>query len=156
MTFWNYIIWSLMITYCGLCASSFTYRLGRYTSRKGLFHAYWYLQCTSWPIQSTIWRFNGGFSGILNVSTRRLFFNISFLRQAPRVSMEYNVLILSLGNLMILLTKEKDLLLSFHAKEPAICTNLSRSIADDILRHAAPYPLNINVYALCIYGYRLM
>ena len=97
------------------------------------------------------------FSGILNVSTRRLFFNISFLRQAPRISMEYNVLILSLGNLMILLTKEKDLLLSFHAKEPSICTNLSRSIADDILRPGStPYPLNINVYALCFFRYCLM
>ena len=98
-----------------------------------------------------------GFSGILNVLIRRLLFNISFLPPAPEISMEYNVLIFSLGNVMILLTQEKYLLFFFQAKEPAIFTNLSRSIAYDILRHAStPYPLNINVYALCFFRYCLM
>ena len=57
-----------------------------------------------------------GFSGILNVLTRRLLFNISFLPPAPKISMEYNVLIFSLGNVMILLTQEKYLLFFFQAK----------------------------------------
>jgi hypothetical protein len=56
------------------------------------------------------------FSGILNVLTRRLLFNISFLPLAPKISMEYNVLIFSLGNLMILLTEEKFLLSFFSSK----------------------------------------
>ena len=89
-----------------------------------------------------------GFSGILNVLTRRLLFNISFLPPAPQISMEYNVLIFSLGNLMILLIEKKSLLFVFNAKESAIYTNLARSMPDDILRSAAPYPLNIYVYAL--------
>ena len=96
------------------------------------------------------------FTSLLNVSIRRPLFNILSLPPAPSTWMEYNLLIFSLGNLIILLTEEKYLLFFFHTKEPAICTNLSRSIADDILRHAAPYPMNINVYALCFYGYRLM
>ena len=61
-----------------------------------------------------------GFSGILNVLTRRLLFNISFLPPAPKVSMEYNVLIFSLTNLMIRLIEEKYLLFFFKGKEPAI------------------------------------
>ena len=43
-----------------------------------------------------------GFSGILNVLIRRLLFNISFLPLAPKISMEYNVLLFSFGNVMIL------------------------------------------------------
>ena len=37
-----------------------------------------------------------GFSGILNVLIRRLLFNISFLPTAPKILMQYNVLIFSL------------------------------------------------------------
>ena len=51
-----------------------------------------------------------GFSGLLNVSIRRLWFNILSLPLGPRISMAYNVLIFSLGNLMILLTEQKSLL----------------------------------------------
>ena len=94
------------------------------------------------------------FSGILNLLTRRLLFKISFLPPTPKISMEYNVLIFSLGNLMIHLTEEKYVLFFCQAKEPANLMNLSRSIADDIFRHAStPYPLNINVYTLCFFRY---
>ena len=95
-----------------------------------------------------------GFSGILNILTRRFLFNISFLPPAPKNLIEYNVLIISLRNLMILLIEEKYLLSFFQAKEPAILINLSRSIADDLFRHAStPYPPNINMYALCFFRY---
>ena len=97
------------------------------------------------------------FSGILNVLTRRLLFNISFLPLALKILMEYNGLIFSLGNHMILLTEEKYVLFFCQAKEPLIFTNLSRSIAYDLLRHPrTPYPLNSNVYALCFSRYCLM
>ena len=78
------------------------------------------------------------FSGILNVLTRRLLFNILFLPPAPKISMEYNILIFSLGNLMILLIEKKSLLFVFNAKESAIYTNLVRIMDDDILGRAAP------------------
>ena len=90
---------------------------------------------------------NEGFTNLLNVSFIRLLFSISSLPWAPTISMEYNVLILSRRNLMILKTEQKSLLF-FDAKETEIYTNLANSMANDILQGGASYPLNIYVYAL--------
>ena len=137
---WNYIICSLIITCCGLCASSFTCRLGRYTSWRVHFMCINIYGADRGPFDLPFGDLmkKEGFSGILIAWTRRPLFNISSLPQAPRISMEYNILIFSLGNLMILLIEKKSLLFVFNAKESAIYTNLVRIMDDDILGRAAP------------------
>ena len=112
---WNYIICSLIITCCGLCAPSFTCRLGRYTSWRVHFMCINIYGADRGPFDLPFGDLmkKEGFSGILIAWTRRPLFNISSLPPAPRISMEYNVLIFSLGNLMILLIEEKYLLFFF-------------------------------------------